>query len=68
MVKKRNPTPKVQTHFEQVPVATVKKVAVKDAPPSKAVPANLIVERKTEPYSVRIEPPRSDADRTCLAL
>ena len=44
-MKTRRLTPKPKTHFQQVPIALVRKVA-----------ANVIVEpasAKTEPYSVR---------------
>jgi hypothetical protein len=53
---KRKPT----THFEQVPLAVVKKIADPDASNTdKAGPHNVIIEpasRKTEPYSMPAAP------------
>jgi len=46
-----------RTHFQQIPVEVVKKIAVVDGPKKKkaAVIRNVVVEppaRKTEPYSM----------------
>jgi hypothetical protein len=55
MSKTRKPAGKIRTHFEQVPLAAVKKVTSRDEPTPKPPPGNVIVERKTEPYSMRID-------------
>ena len=44
--------PKGATHFEHVPVDVVKKIARLDRPATR--PGNVVVEPKTEPYSVSI--------------
>jgi len=47
--------PKPRTHFEQIPVAVVKKIAEVQEPKKGPGPVNVIVEpisSKTEPYSM----------------
>jgi hypothetical protein len=46
MAKKKKPAAKRKTHFKAVSLDEVKKVIA---------PKNIIVERKTEPYSVQLD-------------
>jgi hypothetical protein len=55
MPKTKKTVLRVRTHFEQVPLEVAKAIAAKGGSASLARrPPNVIVERKTEPYSLRI--------------
>jgi hypothetical protein len=58
MTKTSYPQPPSRTHFQQIPLKVVKKIAdAEAAKPKKAGPRNLIVEPtsgKTEPYSGQV--------------
>jgi hypothetical protein len=56
---KSNADRRSRTHFEQIPLEVVKKIALVESPDEQRIgPDNLVLEpasQKTEPYSVRAE-------------
>jgi hypothetical protein len=48
----RPPAPKL--HFQKIPVKVVKRRAVLDDAPAPDQPVNVIIEEKTEPYSMKV--------------
>ena len=59
-MKTKDIKPKSGTHFEQIPLAIVKKITGSEEPTEKAGTDNLTIERvpgknvKTEPYSMQV--------------